>query len=79
MNTIKAISIFKISIVITVLYFLSSCTKGDEPSPMADSGSSKSFFVSTTDFSSTSKTAGVVGGDDKEDDDDNRGVPRKQK
>jgi hypothetical protein len=76
MNLIKAIFILKISTLIIVLYSLSSCSKGGEPSPMASSNTSS---VSTSDLSLTSKAVGVVGGDDKEDDDDNRGVPRKQK
>lgn len=76
MNTIKAISILKISTLLLVLYFLSSCSKGDEPTPMASSNASS---VTAADLSLTSKSSsvGVVGGDDKEDDDDNRGGGRK--
>lgn len=72
MNTIRAISILKISTLLVVLYFLSSCSKGSEPTPMASSNTSS---VNATDLSLTSKSSstGVVGGDDKEDDDDNRG------
>jgi len=77
MNKVKAILLLKLSIVISMLYFLSSCSKGEEPTPMA---SSNSFSESNTSFSEKSKSSsvGVVGGDDKEDDDDNRGVPRKR-
>lgn len=74
MNTIKIISVLKISALVMVLYFLSSCSKGGEPTPMT---SSKTSSVTATDLSLTSKAVGVVGGDDKEDDDDNRGGGRK--
>ena len=80
MKLLSNISFRLIAPIFVVLFFLSSCTKGDEPVPSSDVGNDdvNAVVIINDDSSLNVQTARtskeVVGGDDNEDDDDNKDV-----